>query len=254
MIKFTSILLLVFSLITSNYHVLTNEPYSSENEIKKVSLESMIVPHHDLAEDIIDEMYKRISTDKTSILLISPDHFLDGDRKVTVSLKNWSTSTGRVLIDRSLSNKLLALDFVDQNDQEIYKEHGLSIHMPYIAKYFENADVVTMMISKETSVDELNQLLGVLPEELFIIASVDFSHYLDVETAYKKDVETLELLKRNKTLSLFRMNDAYFDSPGCLYLIRTYNKGGYNVYEHRNSFDYIGNGYVTTSYFTIGFE
>ena len=221
-------------------------------EVQRAQMDGMIVPHHDLASQMIETMYKRVASEPKSILLISPDHNLDGNRKITLSRRPWANTYDQVWIDQNLCERLLSLDFVHEDHYEIEIEHGLNIHMAYISKYFQ-AKVTPVMISKETSIEELNDFIQLIPDDIFVIASVDFSHYKSRQEAYLNDEFSLELLRANRKNDLFIMSDAYFDSPHCIYVMMTLYKD-WTLYEHKNSSDYISNDYHTTSYMNIGFK
>ncbi|MCH4890248.1 AmmeMemoRadiSam system protein B [Acidaminobacter sp. JC074] len=252
------IILVLLSMIgfspEDHQYVYNEATYDLLSSVEEESIKGMIVPHHTVPMDIIVDMYKR-APDVKHILLISPDHFLDEDRHVTTSKQDWSGGFGKILNNKDLTSSLLALDFVKENDREIFIEHGLNTHIPLIAKYFPEADLSNLMISKNTDYHELNELLDALPDDLFIIASVDFSHYLTYKEACENDEKTLEMMEKKNYDEFFVKSDAYFDSPMCLYVIfKYYEDFAMEVFENKNAADYLGSYYNTTSYFTIGFK
>ena len=258
MINIGPIVLIVMALVgyqPSDHNFVYDESiYNVVSSVEEAPIKGMIVPHHTVPMDIIVDMYQR-APDVEHILLISPDHFLNADRHITTSRLDWSGAFGKVYNNHVLTDKLLSMDSVIEDDEEIFIEHGLNTHIPLIAKYFENADVTNLMISKNTNYNELNALVKSLPADLFIIASVDFSHYLTHDQADINDQETYEMLMMRKYDQLFVKSDAYFDSPMCLYVIlKYYENSEITIYENQNSADYLGGFYNTTSYFTIGFK
>lgn len=258
MINLGPIIFLVVSLIgySPQDHQVIYDPgvYQSEVVAVKESVEAMIVPHHIVAMEMLDAMYQRASSDIKELVLISPDHFLDDDRHMTTSFKDWSGDFGKIINNRNLTTKLSNLPGMGVNDHEIETEHGLNVHMPLIKKYFPLASISHVMISKETSIQELDALIAAIPKDIFLIASVDFSHYLSYEQARLNDQVTKNLLLSGNYDSLFELNDGYYDSPGCLYVIFNHQNKTFKIYDNKNLYDYTGIRYNTTSYMTIGFK
>lgn len=258
MIKFGPIILVMLSFLgfsPDDHQLFYDESlYEKSSYEAAVELEGMVVPHHILPIDMLTDMYQRGGSDVAHVVLISPDHFLNQKRHVTTSLKDWSGRFGKVFNNQKLTTTLLELPFVTENDYEILTEHGLYTHIPFIAEYFPKADVVTLAISKETTMAELDEIIRYIPDDAFIIASVDFSHYLTRDEAEENDKVTMSLLSSGQYERLFMLNDGYFDSPGSLYVIfKVLDQFEMVVYDHKNAYDYLGTFHNTTSYFTIGF-
>lgn len=219
---------------------------------------SIIAPHHLLASDLIANIYSTSSNnDVEYILLLSPDHNSNSERKVLTSTKNWIGSYGSVYVNQGKINFFLDLDFVYEDHLEVEKEHGINVHIPYIAHYFKNAQIIPLAISNTLTIDELNQILDLIDENTFVIASVDFSHYLSLDESNKRDDVTKNIILNRDYNMLLSKGDEYFDSSGVLYLILNYiEKMNYKTVflDHSNSAKYLGdNIFETTSYFIIGF-
>jgi len=231
------------------------ELYMEESEIyEDVDLKGMIVPHHNVPLDKITKMYRTASNEAKTIILLSPDHFSTSDREMLVSKKSWYGEFGELRTDKKLIEQLLTLDFIYEDDDEIVKEHGLNIHIPFISRYFENVRVVPIAVNKSIQKHQLDELLTVIPEDVFIIASVDFSHYYPKKEADQFDKHTMKLFEIEAYDEFFKLNDAYFDTPGVLYLVFSW-ANNYKIYDRANSADYIGDHVMeSTSYFFIGLE
>ncbi|MBI9011668.1 MAG: AmmeMemoRadiSam system protein B [Clostridiales bacterium] len=255
------VIMIIISLIgySSDDHIHLNTPVYEGAEIyEEVALNGMIVPHHLVPLDKLEAMYLTASSDEVKrILLISPDHLLNEYREMITSDKNWRVDGGQVQVDLDLLNQLLN-DGIKINNAEVGVEHGLNTHIPFIKKYFPNATVVPIAISKQTDFQHLNELIVSIPEDVFLIASIDFSHYMDLETANLKDEWTKNTIRNGNFESFFKMGDDYFDSPGCLYVISCFaRKNSYELkfYDHSNSAYYMGEDIPeTTSYFFVGLK
>lgn len=240
-------------------HLYLNAPKVELSQVyEDVELKSMIVPHHLVATDKLEAMYKTAASDEVkNVLIISPDHFMDEDRDMTTSNKNWFVDEGKVYFNSDLY-ETINFDGLLVSPEVIALEHGLFTHIPYVKRYFPNASVVPVAISKQTEFSYLSDLIQAIPDDTFVIASVDFSHYLSLDQADKNDLVTERILLQGNYEGLFEMSDAYFDSPACLYVVMCYaRKQGYKikVYDHSNSAYYMGLDIPeTTSYFFIGFK
>lgn len=219
----------------------------------------MIVPHHLLPFDKIKESYEKASSkDVKHVLLLSPDHFATSDRQVLTSTYDWTGYFGWLQSNQALTRRFEALNFVFNDPKEIEIEHGLNSHIPLIKKYFPNADVTCLAVSNRVTKEQVLEMLALIPKDTFVIGSVDFSHYYSLLEANEFDKTTERLLLSDKYDDFFGMSDAYFDSPGVLYLLTTWAKGNdyrLNIESKANSADYFGyNLRETTSYFFISFR
>ncbi len=222
-------------------------------------IKSMVVPHHLLAADLIANMYKTAANeDVRKILIISPDHNSRTGKKVITSKKDWVGKYGIVKSNKEFTDRLLSFDFVFEDDYEIEVEHGINVHIPYISKYFPNAEITSLAVSKEVKNKDLELILSTLDESTFVIASVDFSHYKSLHKANEYDEITKKIMKSGDYEKFRGLSDAYFDSAPSLYFIfRFANSNGFefNILDHSNSANYLSPTIPeTTSYYLIGFN
>lgn len=219
----------------------------------------MIVPHHLLPFDKIKASYEKASSKKVKhVLLLSPDHFATSNRQVLTSTYDWTGYFGWLQSNQGLTRRFEGLDFVFDDPKEIEMEHGLNSHMPLIKAYFPMADVTCLAVSNRVTKEQVLEMMALIPKDTFVIGSVDFSHDYPLLDANKFDETTENLLLSHKYDDFFGMSDAYFDSPGVLYLLTTWAKGHdyrLNIEFNCNSADYFGyNLRETTSYFFISFR
>ncbi|MBL4695072.1 AmmeMemoRadiSam system protein B [Candidatus Gracilibacteria bacterium] len=176
-----------------------------------------IIPHHLFVESIIDEMYQKIpATDK--IVLLSPNHFGYG------------------------INYIQTKNIEPDNMQ---KEHGITIHLDFIEKYFPDAEILPITIKQGTPEEKLDELITRLPKDAFIIASVDFSHLMPEDKSYSHDLQTLKYLETPKNKTLKALTDladtgnpdtTAIDSPESLYvLLKSLNYPKFQLYRRTSS-------------------
>jgi len=205
------------------------------NKTSTASYVSGVVPHHLLANSIIEGFFQALSKSKSiqEIVLLSPDHF------------NQASLYG---------NKPI-------NDEVLVKEdHGITNILPYLKKYFPDAKIDSFLIPAKFSIEDsrvFTEKLNVsLPMDSFVLASVDFSHYLPQNIADfhdKKSIRVLLNFEGNK------FSNIEVDCPQCLYVVRYFaklrGKEGNFVIDHKNSQDFSvdKNLQSTTSYFSVLF-
>lgn len=248
---------LLFNLFPAEDIEVKNTLQLEKMVVEQVNLKGMILPHHMVPLDQIQIMYERAES-PSHILLISPDHMTSSNRHVLTTLKSWRVDNQVVHNNNELTHAFLNLPFVYEDDGEISREHGIYGHIPYIQVFYPEADLSVLAFSKMTTREEIDEILAIIPDDVFILASIDFSHYLTKSEAYQKDETTLRIMKERSWEDIFRLSDSYYDSPACLYLFLKYaSKHNYElvVYDHKNSGDYLGDHLKeTTSYFFIGLK
>lgn len=127
-----------------------------------------VIPHHLYVDFLIDEFYQTIASPNIEqVILISPNHFGYG------------------------------FSYIQKNDYADF-EHGINNHLPYIAKYFPNAKILTITIKQDTPVNKLNELTADLTSQnlknTLIIASIDFTHNEYEKFGLQNDNRTIEWL------------------------------------------------------------
>jgi AmmeMemoRadiSam system protein B len=222
-----------------------------------------VIPHHLLADKLIARVFHHLQKENPgTIILIGPNHKNEGARVITSSL-GWQTPFGVVEVDEELGRKISrAFPLIKENDQIMAGEHAMGNIMPFIKYYLPETKVVPLILHHSLTLDEAislgDILAGLADEDIIILASVDFSHYLTADEAEKKDRETISALKTWNLGRIFDMGDDYLDSPPAIgVLFRAMEKVGmtdFTVLNHTNSGVLLGNKNIeTTSYITLLF-
>lgn len=240
--------------------------YKAESNFTKPdsSFRGGIVPHHLFVSFIIADFFHRLSIQNpTTIILLGPNHYEKGSFEALTSLYNWDTAFGIVKPDENLARILIDKNLVAIDEETLPNDHALSALMPYIKYYMPNAKVVPILLSKkftkeksEVLVDNLSKLAK---ENIVIIASVDFSHYLTNSQAKEKDEISLEVMKDFDYRRLYSFNSDHLDSPPSigtlLMFIQKLNTTNMDILYHTNSGELQNNNQIeTTSYFSIFFH
>lgn len=160
------------------------------------------VSHHFLTDPLIDAWFREIR-DRREVrhfFILSPSHFGLSTRDYSVADGRWECAAGNyVYTNREYSGRLCASLGVDYDNQVFPDEHGVSTLIPYIRRYFPEADVVAVAIQGEPpmNMDYCKKLYQALApffdeegkKENFLLVSSDFSHHGTPEqTAFKDGI------------------------------------------------------------------
>lgn len=218
-----------------------------------------ITSHHlPTASPLLDNFYSLLKKTRPEIktfVVIGPDHFERCRRKFVTSDTTVKTMFGKLPIDNSLLTELTKNGPVIENGC-FQGEHAIGVQANYIKKYFPEARILPILLSyaaKNRNFTKTVQVLKNHQKDIFVLASTDFTHYVDARMASANDVISRKLIN---SLDGGAFTLKQVDSPGTIRLILQLAKElkrTPEIIEHKNSFDYTGAFYNTTSYFSAVF-
>ncbi len=221
-----------------------------------------ITPHHLLAGKLIASFFKGVAKSKPElVVMIAPNHKGVGVKNIQTGGWGWNTPFGVLQGDSESAKILLRSKLAGSNFNLLQEDHSIAGLIPYIKYYMPDARVLPILLHGSLDIDSA-QRLGKDLKEMFegervvFIASVDFSHYLTMEEADKKDAETLDTLKSGNLQRLSMYGNDHLDSPQSiitlLSAIGSKGESKLEILEHSNA-DRITElkSDNTTSYFTI---
>lgn len=227
----------------------------------------VVIPHHNLVNQEIDEFYKKIKNDYKNIkniVIISPNHFTSQNFTINKKWKYcYKLDKNDCLKIRNLDDKENSENISSFETKDWYietKEHGITNHFKFINKYFKRTKNYAILLRIKTKKDDyLKNLVEKLNNYNFFwdtlfIASVDFSHHVNEKMAVFHDVNTLNYLNSwiERPLEV--------DCPNCLFLIKdlaSKNNKNYINISDRTSVDkklWINSNYDNTSHIYWKFE
>lgn len=223
-----------------------------------------VVPHHQVADFMIDDFFKHLALQKPqTLILLGPNHTEKGDFKILTSLNDWPTSLGSVLPDKIFINQLLTKNLAEQNEAVLTHDQALTGVIPSIKKYLPKTKIVPLLLSRNLTAEEsrvlAQNIASLSGKDDIFVTSVDFSHYLPLLTAEENDKISLATIKDFDYQKLFQMNSDYLDSPPAigvlLYIMQEKGAGEIQLLKHSNS-ALIQKSHedFTTSYFTLLFK
>jgi AmmeMemoRadiSam system protein B len=230
------------------------------------SIAGGVVPHHLLAGKMIAQFFRTLSESSPgAIVIIGPNHNRIGMSKLHTSSLDWATAFGIVETDREITGSLISELGASENTELMETEHSISSLVPYFRYYMPGTKIVPILLHGNYTVAESQKLgkflAGIMKgnPDIAVVASVDFSHYLDADTADKMDKITLEAILSRDTISISRMGNDNIDSPpsilSLLFVMDEIGAIGPEIIAHDNSFGITGTGAeCTTSYFTMFFR
>jgi hypothetical protein len=183
-----------------------------------------VVPHFLPAGFVIADFFRRLGENQKppeTVIILGPNHQEQGDFPVLTTRSGWQTSQGLTLPDTFLIERLVEKGLAQENQDVLENEHAIGVLIPFIQHYLPESRIIPLVISKKMTLAEVRLLSQELTriaqeEEVVLVASVDFSHYLTQEVAQEKDRETLEIFKAQNYQGLMELGSDHLDSPAAL--------------------------------------
>lgn len=232
-------------------------------QFENLTIKGGVVPHHTVASEMIAEFFNILSTQSPStIVLLGPNHTEKGNSGFITSDAKWQTPFGVVDSEIDLIRDLRNTTDITLDSSIVEFDQSIYALIPYIKYFLPETKVVPVLISSSANEDEINQFMNQLvnltekDQKTILVASVDFSHYLNQSEAKDRDKITINLIEQRDYKKLLKLNSDYLDSPNAIVLLLKYlEKINYNdmqILEYDNSGKMIKNDTIpTTSYYSI---
>lgn len=222
-----------------------------------------VVPHHLVASSFLTEFFTLLKNREPvpeTILLLAPNHGELGESNIQTADFLWKTAFGDVATDQNLF-QVIEKAGAAIVPQSFESEHGVYNILPYIARFLPDTKVVPVIFKYQTSSREIEVFSQAVTREMaqgdiFIVSSVDFSHYLPQGEAERKDEETIAAIKNFDASRIARFGSDYLDSPASILALlrigQILDATGITVLRHGNSAESIrSRNSSTTSHFTF---
>lgn len=227
-------------------------------------IKGVIVPHDLTAGYLTAGAIKFLSNNPPSnIIVIGPNHFRSGDKFFTTTNHDWKIEDTIIKTNSSI-NTIIDSELIENNPEAIKHDHSITVPLAFIAKYLPNTTVIPLMIKPDAPLSEVlavSQLLfkAIEQQSTLVIASVDFSHYLNTLQAMKKDKETLQAISKSDYQWLINRDSDHLDSSESvimiLELMKLNNTPTQTIIAHTNSGEIQNNPLVeTTSHIVMTFH
>lgn len=154
--------------------------YEQAGLIDTVDVRSAIVAHHLLVADEIAKVFAMIGNDDAkTVVVISPNHFSQGDSPAQITKASWETPYGLLESDTRAVDEILDLaEVVKREDSTFEIEHGIGGITPFIKRSFPSAKIVALAVDDSLTALEVKQVVDSISLVAdVVIASIDMSHY-----------------------------------------------------------------------------
>jgi MEMO1 family protein len=230
----------------------------AKKEKNKTIITAAITTHHvpnalSMAADVYKQIYNTNGPRKIFVV-IGPDHFEACHGPAATTENSFETPFGNLKVNKILVQKLIESGAMI-DDKCIVREHTVLAQAPLIKRLYPDSEIVPLLFSSGAKHASLDRLLESLSKEkdIFVLASIDFSHYLKYNDAKK-----IDMASKDKILKLSTQFDLRsVDSPPALKLLIGLAKKQ-NLkpvfQKYANSYNYSGNAGYTTGYLNFLFE
>lgn len=187
-----------------------------------------VIPHFTLQPKTLEKFYRFLQTtyslnkqEPINIVIISPDHFTASKNNIDMLCTESKKFCYKEICVAAKS--LPATKTSGCLDKYITKEHGLGEHFTFIKQFFSQAKVFPIVVKPRKFIDNA-AVMKILDEYEFVgktlvLASVDFSHYVDEDFAQIHDKKSFYTL--NNSTSTNEYSTLEVDCPSCLYMTNT---------------------------------
>jgi len=158
--------------------------------------EALILPHagYVYSGSIAATGYATLAAARETIgrvALLGPAHYVGLDGVGVSSADAFATPLGDVLVDRELRARVLALPGVHVDDAAHGTEHSLEVHLPFLQRALAAFTVLPLVVGRAPA-DVVAAVLDAVWDgpETIVVVSTDLSHYLDHDTAARRDRAT----------------------------------------------------------------
>lgn len=216
----------------------TAETVAVESESAAVDqvISGMILPHHELAKDLIEEAWLHaLEEEPDLIVLIGPDHPGLADHPLI-----WTSETSV-----SLPNVIspLAEDWIEAGLGEAAVAADHSIETPLKVLLSETMEIPVLALTLPRgldgeSVDRIVKSIQDLEGECLLVGSVDFSHGLDSQASRAKDEESWTWIQNRNLDAIRNAGNEYFDSPETIEILLRCVEGDVDQVKRSDSSDF----------------
>ena len=192
-----------YNLNPRSLEVQVDELFSGIKPRKTFSM--AVSPHAGYAYSGRTAAYSIVSLQKKgTYIIIGPNHTGYGPEFSVMSSGSWMTPLGTCSIDQKIAARLKkSCDFLKEDTIAHSHEHSVEVQLPLLQHRFKDPSFVPVCIMNMGYSNDLLEKCVALGKEIAtilkagntgVIASSDFSHYLPLKIAEKKDGAAMECI------------------------------------------------------------
>jgi MEMO1 family protein len=202
-----------------------------------------ITSHHFLAAEKVNTFFYSLKKQNPkTVVIIGPNHYSVGKSDVLISRYPYKTPWGWLNPDRDVIEKLINAKIATNDEDPFSKEHSISALVGFVKYNLPDAKIVPIILKRNATQNKVNNLAEkldiILPKDSVVVASVDFSHHLNVLTSKYHDEKSISAIS---SFDFERIFSSEIDSPGSVYALEKYleSKHAQSMsYENTNSSEF----------------
>jgi len=225
-------------------------------------VKGIVCTHHLLASEMLHEIFLKIDNIEKyrKVVIIGPDHYSIDTKKIYTTQLDWMTPFGKLEINQDALEIALEYENIVIENSILEREHSNAALVHFVKYYMPGVKILNFTLPGTLDLQEVLDFTSFLEEEIIdgetlLIGSIDFSHYLDYDTANKKDDETYKKIQERNFVDIMNFDNDNVDSPQTLVVfLEVMNRlnGELTFINNKNSYDIISvDKSETTSYFTL---
>lgn len=173
------------------FSLLSRVPEAEEREVIGV-----VVPHagYVYSGPVAAHAYRAL--EKTThphdrVVVVGPNHTGYGAPVSVFPRGEWVTPLGPVPVDEEMARHIVERSSAELDTDAHIFEHSIEVQLPFLQMIYPTFSFVpiTMM---DQSHDVAEDLAGAIPEDVLLVASSDFSHYVPADVAERLDKLVIE--------------------------------------------------------------
>ena len=230
-----------YSQIVELYGNLNVEPQSGPDQ----KIGGISSHHFFVTNKIASFMAGLKSIDPATIVILGPNHFGAGSQDILISGYDYETPWGTLENDKNIGSRLINSGSAFNEEEPFEREHSISTLVGFIKYYLPQTKIVPIIFKLNTpqvKADKLaDELIKNLDDDSFVLASVDFSHHVNRQTAIDQDKESIKAIEN---FDLEKIYSLKLDSPASIYVLLKYleAKDAKQIeYKNTNAADLLGN-------------
>ncbi|MDP2790020.1 MAG: AmmeMemoRadiSam system protein B [bacterium] len=223
---------------------------------------SFVISHHLVAANLMGRVIGAARDARPqTIVIVGPDHPNRGVTRFTTSRTTWMWQGQRYAPPHSIVDALVAEPDVRADELLIAEEHSVLTPLPFLQRQFPHVQFVLLTVQSNFDTaaalrmaEFLNRTLG---QHDLVVASVDFSHYKNLEATKADDAISLAALAQASPNAL---RGIPADSPMSLAIAMAFAQlrgaNAQTLVDHTNGAELTGNlaETSTTSYIDVVFH
>lgn len=172
----------------------------TKNFKKEVNFDSraVIVPHagHDYSGALAAKGYQYLKQDLETLIIFSPAHRYAVESFVLPTDDAWEVPTGNVFIHKDITEKIKNMGG-EYCDEAFINEHSIEVQLPFIKKYFPEANIVPVLVGG-VDFKTLSNIISAFweDEKIGFVITSDLSHFRNKQEAMRIDNVTADMIEK----------------------------------------------------------